>query len=592
MPDDVQANVIGPTIRPPIHAPRSTPTLSSLSDSLGWAALLILLGVGLPLFVCMPLYNDASFYDVAARNLLLGGVHYRDVFDHNLPGMVWLHVAIRYLYGWRSETLRVADFLCLSLTIGLIVLWMRSVGVTASGRLWAAVCLIAFYLTTPESCHCQRDVWMLLPAMGAVTLRSQQLRAMRTRCEALGRLALRATVEGLLWGIAIWIKPFVIVPALACFAVSTIIVARAKQRVLGIIMQDGAALLLGGILAAAPGMVWLWTSGSWPWFLDAVTWARDYYSEYPKNFIDRTMFLLQQVFPWGWVHVMAVPIALSAVWRTAIDHRTDQRDTPPGNDEALFSALYLGWLLQANFLQHGFLYHIAPATLLAGAVVAGRRWLPGQSLLGWVVLSGFLAMAAARHPLTDMKRTALWARCWKEGASPDLENRLALEPKAGRPDWVELERVAEFLKARGIRDKELTCYSFGTLPLLLALNVSPSTRFAYIDEVLFYYRRRQDTVRFALATSPERYIVSDAHHLMGELRLFNPNTADPTDPDLFLRKVPPYVRTQYPWSEPVVFQAGQYLVHQSTEALRRNEDSTHNKTGRPAAVRSTRVSPP
>ncbi len=342
MPDDVQANVIGPTIRPPIHAPRSTPTLSSLSDSLGWAALLILLGVGLPLFVCMPLYNDASFYDVAARNLLLGGVHYRDVFDHNLPGMVWLHVAIRYLYGWRSETLRVADFLCLSLTIGLIVLWMRSVGVTASGRLWAAVCLIAFYLTTPESCHCQRDVWMLLPAMGAVTLRSQQLRAMRTRCEALGRLALRATVEGLLWGIAIWIKPFVIVLALAMFSrsKSTIIVARAKQRALGIIMQDGAASCCSEEIRRRP------RDGAGDglrqaaWFLDAVTWARRLPSGVPGklSLIARTPSCRYLVFPGGRVHVMAVPIfTFGSPAHCDIDHRTDQRDTPPKKDEALFS---------------------------------------------------------------------------------------------------------------------------------------------------------------------------------------------------------------------------------------------------------------
>lgn len=38
-------------------------------------------------------------YDVAARNILRGGVHYRDVFDTNLPGIVWLMAAIRSAKG-------------------------------------------------------------------------------------------------------------------------------------------------------------------------------------------------------------------------------------------------------------------------------------------------------------------------------------------------------------------------------------------------------------------------------------------------------------------------------------------------------------
>ena len=38
----------------------------------------------------MPLFSDVIHYDLSARNLLRGGVHYRDVLDINLPGMVWV----------------------------------------------------------------------------------------------------------------------------------------------------------------------------------------------------------------------------------------------------------------------------------------------------------------------------------------------------------------------------------------------------------------------------------------------------------------------------------------------------------------------
>ena len=33
---------------------------------------------------------------------------------------------------------------------------------------WVAALLFAFYLSTSEFCHAQRDVWMLLPALAAL----------------------------------------------------------------------------------------------------------------------------------------------------------------------------------------------------------------------------------------------------------------------------------------------------------------------------------------------------------------------------------------------------------------------------------------
>src|SRR5260370_19308442 len=73
---------------------------------LAWAGLVLVLLAGVPLFVCMPLYADVTTFDLGARNLLRGGVHYRDAYDNGLPGMVWLHAAVRALLGWRSEAIR------------------------------------------------------------------------------------------------------------------------------------------------------------------------------------------------------------------------------------------------------------------------------------------------------------------------------------------------------------------------------------------------------------------------------------------------------------------------------------------------------
>ena len=128
------------------------------------AALGLLLLLGLPQFVRMPLYCDTAHYDVCARSMLQGGVFYRDTFDTNLPGMVWSHMAVRALFGWSPEAIRVADLLVLTGVIGLLLRGLKRAGVPGVGRLWTAVALYGFYLAAGEDCHCQRDLWMLLPA--------------------------------------------------------------------------------------------------------------------------------------------------------------------------------------------------------------------------------------------------------------------------------------------------------------------------------------------------------------------------------------------------------------------------------------------
>ena len=67
-----------------------------------WGVLALLLAVNVPLFLCMPLTDDTTLYDLQARNLMQGGVMYRDIFEPNLPGVVWVHIAIRSLLGTSS----------------------------------------------------------------------------------------------------------------------------------------------------------------------------------------------------------------------------------------------------------------------------------------------------------------------------------------------------------------------------------------------------------------------------------------------------------------------------------------------------------
>ena len=82
-----------------------------------------------------------------------------------------------------------------------------------------ATLLFAFYSSRWEWCQCQRDTWMLLPALAALQLRRIQVGRLRNPSVGPGRLLMGAIAEGAVWGAAFWIKPFVAVPALACWLV-------------------------------------------------------------------------------------------------------------------------------------------------------------------------------------------------------------------------------------------------------------------------------------------------------------------------------------------------------------------------------------
>src|SRR6516225_382371 len=59
--------------------------------------------VNTPAFLCMGLDPDVSQWDQCARTVQQGGVLYRDAVENNLPGMLWVHILVRSLLGWRSE---------------------------------------------------------------------------------------------------------------------------------------------------------------------------------------------------------------------------------------------------------------------------------------------------------------------------------------------------------------------------------------------------------------------------------------------------------------------------------------------------------
>ena len=63
---------------------------------------------------------------------------------------------------------------------------------------------------------------MLLPALLAWRLRDRQVAALASAAPSRLWLVGRALAEGLCWGTACWIKPFVLVPAAACWLAAAV----------------------------------------------------------------------------------------------------------------------------------------------------------------------------------------------------------------------------------------------------------------------------------------------------------------------------------------------------------------------------------
>jgi hypothetical protein len=525
-----------------------------------WVALGVLLLVNVPLLVCMPLWPDVSLYDVCARNLLDGGVPYRDAFDNNLPGIVWLHALIRWLLGWSSEAIRLVDLLIVAAIVYLLVRWLRLLGRSRAAQVWTAVVLFGFYFSTSEFNHCQRDTWMLLPALVALDLRRRQVARLAGRVTD-PRPALRwGLVEGLCWGAALWIKPHVILPALLCWGASAMLIGRGSDRG-GKLVTDAVGLLAGGILAGTLGIAWLLGTGAWADFTDVfVGWNREYFPG-RVPLARRALDCFTLLRPWGLVQLAAVPLAvflLDRAWPGPARAGASERPAAPG-PQTLLAGLYLGWLLQVIFWQHGYEYVHVPLVLLGLTLVAAWDWSAWH--VRKIALAAFVGWAALVHPMFQLQRSRCWFLCWTEGSSPQVRDRLTL---AGLADWTALDRVETFLRDQHLGPRELTCYDWKIPCVYVDLGVKPSTRFVFLNSALVWFPRHREVIRKTVADSPGHFVVSD----LTDAGL-SPGQAAEGSPTALPPAFPEKAKDVFPWSEPIIFRSGRYAVHQVKGPVKR-----------------------
>jgi hypothetical protein len=528
----------------------SSSRVEAVVARLGWLAVAGLLLVGLPLFVCMPVWCDVTLFDLCARDVLRGGVHYRDLFDNNLPGMLWAHLAVRPLVGWGSESIRLVDFAVVAAEVTLLLAWLRGLGRSSLVLSWTAFALLACYLSMPERCHCQRDGWMLLPALLALFMRRRQLERWQKPTPS-AVLFGYAVLEGLCWAAAFWVKPFVIVPACLVWPASVLLGRTAKTR-LAVLAGDAAGLLTGGLLAGLLGIAWLGWSGALAPFLDIfLHWNGEYVAAHQGVPLLHRFLALEGLSGWHFLNVLGVPLAVALLvraWRgKAADHRAQR--------QVLLAALYLGWFLQAYLLQARVDYVQVPALLLAIALLATSDLLPQGASLRVAIPALLVLHFCVYSPLAEGRRLGCWPRCFREGSSPQLRDDLSLTDHVG---WQDLDRVLLFLQSVGAEDGQVTCYHASLCLLYFELDRAPSTRYVNFDQMLAWFPGHREEIRRTLADSRQRYLVADVKELERGWQEIEPPRTDqpPRLPDNF----PPPWRDWYPWNRPVLVRAGRYLV--------------------------------
>src|SRR5262249_32968440 len=152
---------------------------------------------------------------------------------------------------------------------------------------------------------------------------------------------------------------------------------------------------------------------------------------------------------------------------------------------------------------------------------------------------------------------ALWPRCFSGGSTAAVRAQLAVDPHV---DWVHIVPVEEYLRDK-VEDGEVLGYAAATLPVYRDLGLDPPTRYIYGGVLFNFYPRRRDEIIRAMLASRQRYIVTDV-----DVTSLTPEQRKALPPDGECS--PPYealtsARPLFPWTYPVVFRSGRYLVHKA-----------------------------
>jgi hypothetical protein len=526
----------------------------------GVGLLLGLLILQVPLFLARPLGPDTELYDLQARTVLDGGVLYRDILEPNLPGVVVVHLLVRSVAGWSEVALRGFDLLVVAGVVWLLCRWSKDSdsAIRRRSNPWLALALFGFYFALGECDQCQRDLWALLPALGALTLHRQRRFSGSQDCRITRTAGWSALTEGALWAVACWIKPHVIVPGVLGFVVSS-----SARRFRRAAFADAAVVLLGGAVLSSGVITWLAATGAWPHLLETLTvWNPEYLHHGRANWSAvRVGSIFESLLPWSAAVPLAIVLTGLAVCRrfsrgTMAHDSGDHESTR--TDSRLLAAFFVGWAAQALLLQNAFAYVQVPLVFLGVTVcwrdLAQSGVLPRERRA--LALAAATLVVLLDPHLATFTPTDWWVAVTR-GSSPELQARLQVDPLPVRSD---LEAVARHLSTRGLRDGDLTVYSANAVSLFRRLDCQPSTRFVFTDiHARIFIARRQEIVA-ALGESRQRYaVVCLLESGVPPAEVAAGAGDDLTSLDNWLSDTS---RQKFPFNQSPVFRSGSYVVYE------------------------------
>jgi hypothetical protein len=394
--------------------------------------------------------------------------------------------------------------------------------------------------------HCQRDTWMALPALAAVALRLRRILRQRTEL-ARGSAFWPSLLEGVLWGLAVWIKPHVVLVAAAVWLLTARRLATSYVEPGRAAVADLLGNLAGGLVVGAAGVAWLVWSGAWECFWEVMTYWNPKYTalvslEYPL----RVEQELHWFSVWSLGLIPTLPLAvlslIDAPWwkRTATAPGPVGRRLPPclwdreaGPDarfaRGVLAGLYLVWAVQAFFLQRGFVYVHLPETLLMLGLWAAHRWAFATLPILWITVTSTVWLVAdqnpafrnwllcwakdvhasasageqehylVRHPLADRDWMANWGDCWHNDRWPSRwdatreqfrrwDQMRRIKDFVAAIDWEELREVADYLLDPNkvhppVKDYEVIAWDDSPHAVYLILGIKPGVRYQHISTV-------------------------------------------------------------------------------------------------------------
>ncbi len=540
--------------------------------------LLLLVISQVPLFLQLTLTPDTVLYDLQARLMLEDGVLYRDIVEPNLPGVVWVHAGLRFLFGWSPLVLRIFDLgvvAGISLILSHIIVpcsssWLAELEEDSGRRVlrYSLVLLIgSFYLSTSEWCHCQRDTWMLLPCLVAVLLRLA-----RTEFRGMSTFAriMNAFGEGVFWASAFWLKPFVAVPALI-----VILVSLKKTGSVRLWLLETVLVLLGGIATGAAGILWMMQNGCWSAFTTMMfEWNGDYYQSGRSRWtVDRLLAHVQRFSPWIVLHLPAASLCVTMFIRTGIlwgrklSGKTVSEAPSASPQVVLLRSVYAGWMIQCLLFQQLFDYVYVPAMILAISVSlqalipvaagirisAGRLCARPACLVSGAVLC-WLVIAVPGSSLMQKERIQTWRSCVLALSSGRIDDvtRDAIS-QTPFPRWAELSRMMEHLQHSRLRPQRLMAYSGNLIHVYPGLHQMPPTRFVYLDALARCFPARRQEMLKAVQIAGVDYVLADLQEDGWE--------ETPSDGRLLPDEISASAPTlPFPWNQTPVFRSGSYVL--------------------------------